>query len=304
MAYAWSPGPIEPADPSFWEPVNPETMPAATPKASTPKMSRRRSKDTLHSEDSIELSADMYDDSPRKRTDRESVGSQSVDMSMSLKPVTFDTPPRVWVKPLRPASMFEHEKIPGLDKDNFYDTVLKKEKALILFGDSRVPRNGRFDVAYIDAAEKTTNEKFQFGFVDCGYNIPFCKQQKICKIPTLKLYSNGFEVAKMEDMSHINSKHMRQMMAMAPVLKLPKKTLEYQRQLNIAKARDAEPATPADTAQGATADASMSDARLPDMRMATIADALVASIPASRMFETPVKKKRKGLFSCRCLGKN
>lgn len=156
--------------------------------------------------------------------------------------------------------------------------------------------NDCFDVLLPQAAEKTNNEKYQFGYVDCGYNMPFCKMQKMCKIPTLKLYSNGFEVGKMEDIKHVDTKHMLRLMAMAPVLKLPKQTLYFQKMLNKSKSKSAAQGGLADTAEGATADADRSIARMPDIPLPRISDILAATMSeksAPTVFETSVKKKRK-----------
>ncbi|BFZ13933.1 hypothetical protein BsWGS_16972 [Bradybaena similaris] len=124
--------------------------------------------------------------------------------------------------PLQRDLKFESMNVMLLRQFNFESFISTKEKVLIYFYTTNKPQDRSLEAQFSDAADKTTNPNYGFASVDCLYDNALCEKEKIKETPTLKLFSNGYELSTLNSLAEFNSQQMRMLMKMTPVLSQPR----------------------------------------------------------------------------------
>ncbi|BFZ17140.1 hypothetical protein BsWGS_20179 [Bradybaena similaris] len=139
--------------------------------------------------------------------------------------------------PLQGCDHFRSVFVSGLAAFSFDNFISNKEKALIYFYNTNKPTDLSLEPTFVKAAENIANLAYGFGTIDCLYDQRLCEQLKVTRTPTLKLFSNGFDVSTIEVPQDLNANQIHMLMKMTPILTRPRQELgqEFLEQPEVCK---------------------------------------------------------------------
>ncbi|CAG5134297.1 unnamed protein product [Candidula unifasciata] len=111
-----------------------------------------------------------------------------------------------------------------LNSSNFYDSVVRMEKALVMFYNPSSPEDSIWARReFSEAANKPGPPNQVFASVDCSTNRDLCcREQATRNLPIFRLYSNGYQVSTSQHSYDLTANQMVTLVRMAPVLNQPR----------------------------------------------------------------------------------
>ncbi|CAG5134298.1 unnamed protein product [Candidula unifasciata] len=126
---------------------------------------------------------------------------------------------------------FRTSKITSLNFFNFNDFIKKHEKTVVIFYNSLKNETFFPSREFANAAMRSTNDKHAYAAVNCSVDSELCCKHQISKMPTLKLFSNGFYVSTVAIPDAFTADQINLLVNMTPVLTQPRPELPPRKKL-------------------------------------------------------------------------